>query len=239
MVQHGPVNCSRCWSDSSAKVQECGAFRLVRDPGHWGATDPHTLVLGISKGNTQSKAFANEHFDGVAFKKMRPRMLEGLQAVGVLGDDNASRFDRRFSTSETDFAFASVVRCSITGWNEKKGLHTAESPCVVPAFKEGSAGYKFVESCVSQHLVPLPPRTKRVLLLGNDDKYADNLAEVIGRCRGPVRHVNPMSYVSSGILFVHLAHPSPANGHFGAFIEGKGKQGKKRDWARQAIAAMS
>src|SRR5690606_7998729 len=83
------MNCSRCWSGISATMQDCGPFRLIRDPGHWGASDPHTLVLGISKGNTQSTAFSSGPFERVAFKGMRHRVLEVLQAVGLLPNETA------------------------------------------------------------------------------------------------------------------------------------------------------
>lgn len=237
LVSHGPVNCVRCWSDPSALLQECGPFRLVRDPGHWGATDPHTLVLGISKGNTQSKAFGTEPFDGVAFKGIRHRILEAFQAVGLLPNETAASFERRFYASERDYAFASVVRCSLTGMDRKKCVHTADSPNVLPAFQRGSMGSKFVENCVDQHLVALLQRTRLVLLLGNTDAYIRSLADVLERRRSAITQINPVAYVSGGVRFVHLAHPSKGNGHFGAFIRGEGKAGMKRDWARQALAS--
>lgn len=239
MVSHGPVNCSRCWSDSSLKVQECGPFRLVRDPGHWGASDPHTLVLGISKGNTQSKAYATGHFDEIAFKGIRHRILEAFHAVGLLPNETVRDFEHRFLSSEQDYAFASVVRCSITGMDKKKGVHTADSPNVLPAFRRESAGSRFVENCVDQHLAAPSSRTKLVLLLGNTDSYVSALADVISRRRGKVTPINAVAYVSNGVQFVHLAHPSKGNGHFGAFIKGEGKPGMKRDLARQALSTMS
>jgi hypothetical protein len=49
--------------------------------------------------------------------------------------------------------------------------------------------------------------------------------------------INPVAYVSRDVLFVHVAHPSKGNGHFGAFIRGEGTAGAKRDWARHALTA--
>jgi len=236
LVSHGSLGCVRCWSGDSDTVQECGPFRLVRDPGHWGATDPHTLVLGISKGNTQSKAFATEPFEAVAFKGIRHRILEVFRAVGLLHGETAANFERRFAATERDYAFASVVRCSITGMDRKKGIHTADSPNVLPAFRRDSVGSKFVESCVDQHLVRLSPRTRLVLLLGNTDAYIDALRDVISRRRAAITSINPVAYESDGVCFVHLAHPSKGNGHFGKFVRGEGVSGMKRDWAREALA---
>jgi hypothetical protein len=239
IASHGPIRCSRCWPNEVDKLQECGPFRLVRDPGYWGATDPQTLVLGISKGNTQSKAFGSEPFENVAFKDIRHRVLEVLQSVGLLQGETVSDFQHRFTADERDYAFASVVRCSITGMNPKKGTHTAESPYVLPAFRSGSPGRRFVENCIDQYLKVLSPRTRLVLLLGNTDAYIEALADVIGHARAPIVRSNPIAYNSGGVQFVHVAHPSKGNGHFGAFIRGEGTPGAKRDWAREALGLLA
>lgn len=237
MFTHGEVRCERCWGGLDAQVQESGPFKLVRDPGHWGAENPRVLVLGISKGNTQSQAFGNSAFEDVAFKGLRDRMLMLFQAAGLLGDETPATFNRRFKLGERDFAFASVVRCSITGWNPLKGSHTAESPFVIPAFKAGSAGNRFVVNCTDQHLAVLPDRTKLVLLLGNTGAYIKAMASLLDRVRARAEPINPVAYRSGGVLFVHLAHPSKGNGHFGAYIRGDGTPGEKRNWAREAISA--
>lgn len=237
MFKHGEVHCDRCWRDVDAQVQENGPFKLVRDPGHWGGENPCVLVLGISKGNTQSQAFRKSTFEDVAFKGLRDRMLMLFQATGLLDGEKIATFNRRFERGESDFAFASVVRCSITGWNPRKGHHTAESPFVIPAFKDGSPGNRFVINCAERHLAVLPDRTKVVLLLGNTGSYIRAMANVLDRVRGRVELVNPVAYRSGGVLFVHLAHPSKGNGHFGAYMRGEGLPGEKRDWARNAIAA--
>jgi hypothetical protein len=143
----------------------------VRDPGHWGSSNPSILVLGISKGNTQSNAFANGRFEDVAFKNIRGRLLEILQTVGLLPGEALSRFQKRFLACEREYAFASVVRCSLTGMDRRKQVHMADSPNVIPAFKPNSPGYVFVSACVDQHIGHLSPKTHTVILLGNNDQY--------------------------------------------------------------------
>jgi hypothetical protein len=235
-VLHGPMACRRCWS-SDAESQQIGAFKLVHDPGHWGATDPSTLVLGISKGNTQSSAYKNGPFDEVAFKGIRRRILEIFHSVGLSIGETPKQFESRFSATEKDFAFASVVRCSLTGIDPRKGIHTADSPNVLPAFQPHSAGYDFVSNCVDQHLANLAPRTSLVLLLGNTGKYISALRDVVAQKRGAVTGINEVAYWSAGVKFVHLAHPSKGNGHFGAFVRGEGTPGAKREMAKAALAA--
>jgi hypothetical protein len=230
------MTCRRCWP-SDGDTQQKGDFRLIYDPGHWGASDPATLVLGISKGNTQSRAYTTGPFEQVAFKGIRHRILQIFQSVGVLLDEGPSQFERRFTSAETDFAFASVVRCSLTGMDRKKGIHTADSPNVLPAFRANSEGYLFVANCVDQHLVNLSPRTKLVLLLGNTGAYISALQEVIAAKRGRVTPINEVGYRAADVKFVHLAHPSKGNGHFGAFVRGEGTSGQKRDLARAALSA--
>ncbi len=233
---HGPMMCRRCWA-SDGDTQQIGKFKLVHDPGHWGASEPATLVLGISKGNTQSRAYAVGPFEQVAFKGIRHRILEIFQSVGLLPNEVASQFETRFTSVESDFAFASVVRCSLTGMDRKKGIHTADSPNVLPAFRANSEGYLFVANCVDQHLANLSPRTKLVLLLGNTGAYISALRDVIATKRGRIIPINEVGYWAANVKFVHLAHPSKGNGHFGAFVRGEGTPGQKRDLATAALSA--
>ena len=236
LVQHGRITCNRCWQNVATNVQDAGPFRLVRDPGHWGSSNPSTLVLGISKGNTQSNAFATAQFDTVAFKSIRPRVLQVLQAVGLLQGETLAGFERRFCKEESEYAFASVVRCSLTGLDGIRRIHTADSPKIIPAFKENSDGYHFTSACVDQHIGRLPNATRRVVLLGNMDAYVERLRAMIGRARGSLRTINKVAYCADGILFVHVAHPSKGNGHFGAFLRGEGTPGIKMNMAREALS---
>ena len=238
MTLHGLLHCRRCWADEGVETQEQGPFRLVRDPGHWGAVDPQILVLGLSKGNTQSGAVGFECFESIAFKGMRDRLLNILQSVGLLPEESIAKFDQRFLQKEQDYAFASMVRCSLTAMHAKKGIHTADSPNVVPAFRSGSAGFEYVKNCATQFLLPLTQRTKLVLLLGNSDPYISAILDLIDQVRGGIRAVSPIAFDSDSVRFVHLAHPSRANGHFGKFIRGEGTPGKKRDLAAAAIHSL-
>lgn len=53
---HGPLSCSICFSHCNAP-ETANGWRLINDPGYWGATDPVVLVLGQSKGKTQRDVF--------------------------------------------------------------------------------------------------------------------------------------------------------------------------------------
>jgi len=237
MFSHGAVSCTRCWNDDNS-VQEAGSFRLVRDPGHWGSGNPRVLVLGMSKGNTQSNAFGREPFEAVAFKGIRDRILLLFKSVGLLPAEGLPAFERRFTAHEEEFAFASVVRCSLTAWNPKRRAFTAESPRVLPAFRAGSDGHKFVANCVQQHIAQLPSRTRLVVLLGNTDGYIKAMSAAVAAARGEAEPINSVAYRSHGVGFVHLTHPSRGNGHFDTFLRGEGKPGLKRDHAIKAIRQL-
>ena len=238
-VPYGPMTCDRCWKGITTSYQEAGPFKLVRDPGHWGSPNPSILILGISKGNTQSNAFASCRFENVAFKKIRHRLLEVLQTVGLLPGETLEQFENRFRSEEREYGFASVVRCSLTGMDRKKGVHTADSRNVVQAFKPTSRGYIFTSTCVEQHIGRLPPDTRTVILLGNTDSYIKHLRNLIGRTLSGVRPVNAVSYRSDFAIFIHVAHPSKGNGHFGSFNRGEGKPGAKMRSARAALLSTS
>jgi hypothetical protein len=229
------MTCDRCWKGVALNHQEAGPFRLVRDPGHWGSANPSILVLGVSKGNTQSNAFSRGCFDDVAFKEIRHRLLEVLQTIGLLPGETLARFQRRFFVEERDYAFASVVRCSLTGMDRNKLRHTADSPNVVLAFKPDSKGYAFTAACVDQHLGRLPSGTRTVILLGNTDSYIKSLQNLIECTLGCVTSINDVAYRAGGALFVHVSHPSKGNGHFGAFNRGEGTPGAKMRLARAAL----
>lgn len=237
MFTHGPVQCDTCWTTTTSNTsQERGGFRLVRDPGYWGAGQPEVLVLGMSKGNTQANAYGRQSFEQVAFKGIRSRLLQLLQAVELIPcEETAAQFERRFCQGEREFGFASVVRCSLSAWSEAKQHYTAEGPLVLRAFNDRSDGYAFVKACINQHLVRLPPRTQLVVLLGNSDAYIAAMRSALGVERGAVSALNPVAYSSRNVLFVHIAHPSRGNGHFGNFIRGEGTSGQKLEWARAAL----
>lgn len=239
---HGPMNCSRCWKDDDT-VQTVRAFQLTRNPAHVGASSPKVMVLGISKGPTQNAVAQTGAFEKVAFAGMRHRLLDVLQCVGLLQTETHALFWKRFTAAETEWAFGSVVRCTLNGLNDNKckasgePVYTADSPLVTPALRPDSTGFVWAKNCVDEHLGELPATTKLVLLLGTTPGYVKALRSLIGDVRGSVSPLNDIAYVSMDFRFVHITHPSPANGHFSVYVDGRGKPGRKRDLAREAIAA--
>lgn len=244
LPKHGPMNCRLCWGDHEGKTERLldeRRFRLVNDPGAWGSSNPIVLVLGQTKGNTQSSEMQNilsrGVFDQVAFKRFRPNLLKVLKAVGVL--DHTPSVDPLLTDSEPNFGWGSVVRCSMTGLDEKTGEYSGDSGKVLPAYKAKEAQVVIL-TCMQKWLKDLPERNKLIVLLGNSDLY-------IRRMREKLRKVHPdtlphpqapnVAHLAAGRTWVHVGHPSGANGHLTNFLHDyeRSGQGKKRADARRAV----
>lgn len=234
---HGPISCARCIAPDQ-RVVEVGRWRVVNDPGAWGSADPQVLVLGFSKGFTQANAYAQGDFDAVPFKGMRPRLTAALRAVGLLAAGET--VDERMRHEEQNFAFGSLVRCSLSRRVEEFAMPNATYSCtgsVMPlAFREEVS--RIVRVCAETYLGVLPRRLRLILMLGTTDNYID-------ACRNLVRSLHPttfstinsVSYASKGVTFCHISHPSPLNGHHSNWLASSRamKPGRKREEAIEAV----
>lgn len=238
LPSHGPIACRQCWQGRDVNAEYTtsdGRFRVVNDPGAWGCAEPSVLVLGISKGFTQARAFAMGDFDTVPFKDCRDRLKRVLEVVGVM--DAGADIDAAMGAGERHFGWGSLVRCSLSGWNARKGAFGAGTPEVLPAFKHPEAS-RFLQGCMRKYLADLPDTVSLVVLLGNDNRYIEIVAEELIRLHGQAyERINPVAHRVCGRPWVHVAHPSRGNGFFGQFVSGAADtgQGLKRELARAAI----
>ena len=184
LPKHGPVECRRCWQVLGTRteyVSKDSRFKLVNDPAAWGSREPRVLVLGMTKGNTQSNAMSTciseGDFDKVAYAKFRDRLTAVLHAVGLAEGTNS--VDLLIAAKETYFGWGSVIRCSLTGWDAKYNKYSGESGKVLPAFDHLEMK-SVVRNCFSQFLSILPERTKLVVLLGNSDGYLKKMRRIAG-----------------------------------------------------------
>lgn len=239
---HGPMTCRVCWKadEGSEKTFHDDKWRLVNDPGYWGAPDPEVLVLGMTKGTTQARemgeAFRNGNFDTVAFDGFRPRLLEALQIVGLMQD--ISDIAPFLTAASRDWGFASIVRCSLTA-RDPKGVYRGNSGPVIRGMRSPE-GARIMSTCIREHLSKLGPRTRLVVLLGNDEDYFRAIKAAMLTAFGsyePLPGAGQVAFRSGGRLFVHIGHPSPLNGHFSTFRDGDAGtgQGRKRIQAQQGI----
>lgn len=238
-VAHGRLACRACWAGSSENHQllDGGRAQLQNDPGYWGAANPSVLVLGMTKGFTQSHPMSTNlrAFDSVAFDGFRPRLLQSLQAIGLMSD--VSDINAKLRATEANYGFASIIRCSLTAIGQNGA--TSASSKVISALKNPEAQNVF-DTCANTFFPYLRKRTRLVVLLGNDDKYVTYMNETMGRLFKDFRapsFAKGLVYSAGDRFFVHTGHPSGSNGHFGAFIsaDSNNMQGRKCHIVRSAV----
>ena len=99
------------------------------------------------------------------------------------------------------------------------------------------------EACVKTFLPKLTQRTRLVVLLGNADSYVEFTNATFARLF-PDYAAFPQGegqvFRAGGRFYVHTAHPSGSNGHFGPFIAAgtKDAQGRKCRIVRAAVAKI-
>jgi hypothetical protein len=239
LPKHGRISCERCFNGQAEwgrSIIEEGGWRLLNNPMAWGAQDPKYLVLGFSKGSRQADLVLTAPHDEVPYVGFRDTLTAQLRLLGLMSPEDT--VDQRIRECEADWAFGSVVRCTVekqdplTGKFEKAGNVVAESA-------RRGAGRDWIGQCLSQHLSSLPPRLEVVVMLSNDDGYVGACFERVGRLHAGVRRVNDVAYADGRTLWVHVVHPSGSSGrHIPHWLEGaRNRQGDKMRMAKAAVAA--
>jgi hypothetical protein len=230
---HGPIPCRRCFGSSTEGVLSVGRWQAVNDPGAWGSSKPKILVLGFSKGFTQAHAYQTEEFEDVPFKGMRTRLTEILQRLGLLSDKE--QVDSRMRRDEKEFAFGSLVRCSLARRNDGGRLECTGA--IIPkAFQEEIA--TVTRACAETFLTDLPASVRLVLMLGTTDGYIAGCKKLIRSLHPETwEEINAVSYRASGAIFVHVSSPSGLNGHHAKWIAGDvaTSSGMKRKLAEDGV----
>ena len=214
---HGKISCRQCFSSAHEKVCAPNAdWRIVNDPGAWGGGEnPDYLVLGFSKGATQANIYEKGVFEDVAFAKMRPRLTQALQAVGVLPANETA--DEKIANPNSNIAFGSLIRCSVSRYDKKESakkesrIYACTGQLITKSFSEIP---EIVSNCTKKFMVNLPNSIKTVIFLSNSDAYVLGCQNIL-RTLFPkdFRLINPMSSFADGRGWVHVAHASGLNGH--------------------------
>jgi len=210
---------------------------MRRDPGAWGSVRPTYLVLGFSKGATQSDIYTNGDFDGVAFggERTRRNLTNILQKVGLLKPDET--VDEKIQATEREFHFASLVRCSLSRYDEETSTYRTSGKLIIKSFSEVR---HVIDECADTFLRCLPDSLKAMLVLGVDNSYIKNFCRKMQDLH-PVgfRRINEVAYENNRLLWVHLTHPSKGNGTLNAWLTGSPNEtpGRKRELASQLLRA--
>jgi hypothetical protein len=235
---HGKISCRACFANAQGDVvTPHPAWRMVNDPGAWGSSNPDFLVLGFSKGATQAGIYKKKRFEDIAFAGMRPRLTQALQAMGVLTDRETS--DQKISDPESNVAFGSLIRCSVSRRDEKAtaksgtDVYACTGPLISKSFDEIP---NIVRTCALTYLTSLPKSVRIVFFLGNTDSYVKNCQRLIqDMFPGDFFRFNSMAVKADGRFWIHLAHPSRLNGHFNDWLISNSGAGTKRIEANHAV----
>ena len=235
---HGRISCSLCFP-SPGKTVSTRSWQFRNDPTHFGSANPKVLVLGFSKGPTQVKAYDNGPFEEVAFAGSRERLKKILLTLGLLHEDE--NIDLKFREEEEEFAFASLIRCSVARIDEKTLKVVAGSPMILKAFQEPEPK-RLITNCAKQFLVLLPERLRLIVMLGVQDGYISECRKLMNELhQGQIKSINPVAYANSQVVFVHATHPSRQNGWIDKWIScpaATSPLGQKRELAKEAVSRI-
>lgn len=227
--EHGRLGCRVCFAPGDTQTHADG-YRLVNDPGYWGAPDPVVLVLGQSKGRNQW--LPQEHdFDSVAFAGIRDRLRNILEraGIGVETDD----FDSCFRADESYFGFASLVRCSLS-----RADGTSSGSPVSSAMRSPAAD-SWIRTCMERWFTQLNPNLRLVVLLGTTDAYVRAVSERLRDLHpATFRAVNDTTLTAAGVIWTFMQHPSTVSeNHYRRWIgdEPYGKRAAAQDAVRAAL----
>jgi hypothetical protein len=201
----------------------------------WGAIDPKYMVLGFSKGANQAEIALSAPHDSVAYRGFRPTLTAALRVLGLLGPNET--VDEHISKEEPDWAFGSVVRCTIEKLNRETGKFEKSGDVIAQSARRGARS-DWIGQCLTQHLGVLPTRLETVVMLSNDDAYVEACFAAVRRLHTRVRRINEVAYGDGRATWVHIVHPAGTSGrHIPAWLNGEfGKQGRKMRAATAALA---
>jgi hypothetical protein len=219
LPHHGKLSCVRCFKSCDTKlIQPHPLWLLKNDPGAWGGSKPNVLVLGFSKGSTQADIYESGTFEDVAFGgQARNRLDTVLKQLNLLGHNE--HVSNEIANPNSRFSFGSMIRCSLTR-EDKNGIHASSGDLVIRSFKEVP---HIFDNCTEQFLSNLPQDLSLVIMLGISEKYIFGCFDVFKKLYPELQRLNNVSYGFGDKTFVHVAHPSPANGHFNDWFKGNSK----------------
>lgn len=235
---HGRIDCAACFEGQpvvwGVTAIERHGWRIENNPGAWGSTEPLVLILGVSKGTNQCNKINKVQHDEIPFAGERPALSKILARLGLLavGTDVSSRIGKQ----EKDFAFGSMIRCSIAMWDAVKQDWLKAGP-VVKASATNAKAKHYLSTCTNRFLAELPERTRLVVLLSNDDDYVDACFAAFKTIYPDIQRHSSVTYGNQARTWVHVVHSSGSSGrHIPHWLDRSyGKQADKRDQAIRGV----
>ncbi|WP_316206314.1 MULTISPECIES: hypothetical protein [unclassified Bradyrhizobium] len=233
---HGRINCSRCFPGSAkwgnTSIEQDG-WILENNPLAWGATNPRYLVLGFSKGAQQCEKLLVAAHDEIPFAGFRHNLTAILRKLGLLALEQS--IDDRISESEIDYAFGSLIRCSVSHIDPTTGV-ASKSGDIINRLSRRSPSNDWALNCMRQFLTDLPSRLEVVVLLSNDSNCIDACFRRLQSLHPSMKRINSVAYSDGRVTWIHTVHGSPlAQSHINAWLDGGNTaQGLKQREAVQA-----
>lgn len=216
LPSHGRIDCTKCFNKCSHaefdKTQrEEGAWRITANPLAWGNTDPEIIVLGFSKGPTQSGALNSTPHDQIAFKGSRRNVGKILKHIGLLnssaGTDLGHAVNELIENRTGRFHFGSLIRCTVE--QHIKGAWKGSGGSMLDKFVATDFGKEVAANCSIQFLKNLPLKTKLIIMFGTGKKlnYVGELFEFFKKTRGGTwQMLNDVAYTDGKVTVVHVEH---------------------------------
>lgn len=234
---HGRIACSACFADGALWGRSSRAedgWLIENNPLAWGSRNPRIMLLGFSKGTRQCADLLSRPIESIPFAGFRPRLTQAMQVLGLLAADDS--IDAHIRANESDWAFGSVVRCSVAKFDTVSERYL-KSGDVIASSAHRQSGQDWIGQCTKRFLGTLPSRLHTVILLSNDDAYVEACFGRIRAMHPRTRRINQIAYGDGRVIWVHIVHLGGTGfNHMASWLEGKpNKQGRKRDLAVAAL----
>lgn len=216
LPQHGRVNCTACFQSCKSVEFDLtkrteGNWRITANPLAWGNSEPEILVLGFSKGQTQSGALATTPHDLIAYKKGRTNIGKIFQHIGLIqpksGRSLGEIVDDLIADQSGRFHFASLIRCTVE--RNDSGKWKGSGGGMLDKFIATPFGREVSSNCSTTFLKNLPTKTKLIVMfgMGTDLNYVRNSFELYRQARGGNWNwINEVSYTDGKVVVVHVEH---------------------------------
>jgi hypothetical protein len=170
----------------------------------------------LFQGRDAGRHLRDGSFEDVAFGgDITRRNLTSILRAACLLTEQETVGDKIRST-ETEFHFGSLVRCSLSRYDEKNRKNAInlsmrhQAPLVTRSFSEIP---QIVARCTNTFLAQLPNSIKAMIVLGVTDSYVRSVRKRMQQLHPEgFRQINQVAYQNSRMLWVHLTHPSRGNG---------------------------
>jgi hypothetical protein len=162
---------------------------------------------------------------------------------------NGETLDQKLRPTEGDWAFGSIVRCTLGTVDESGNVRRTKNVVGPLASMRGEESW--IRKCVSTYFRAFPPRLETVVLLSNDDNYVDASFRAFAAVDETIRMMpgNAVAYGNERVTFVHMVHPAalrgridepgPGNHVANWFAGGADSQGRKQQQALRALQNRS